>query len=124
MQKNQIVAIIAIVVIIAAIGFIAWRAKSSGGGKIAEQQQKAIAQQKFYCTACKNVFPKPDDVDLAMLMPGQAIKCPKCGAQKAYAMVKCIHCGEWFFDDLLKKYPPGMLVDKLRCPKCKKFALK
>lgn len=124
MQKNQIVAIIAVVVIIAAIGFIVWRAKSTGGGEAVSKQQEVLSKQMFYCTNCKNKFPKPADVDLAMLMPGQPVKCPKCGKKAAYPMVKCIHCGTWFFNDLLKQYPPGMIANKLVCPKCGKLALK
>jgi len=89
MQKNQLMATVSIVIIVAAIGLFVYNMKKGGGGaQIQSSQEAKAAKFMFHCTACKNEFPKPKDVDLAMLMPGAPIKCPKCGKDAAYQMIK------------------------------------
>ena len=126
MQKNQLMATISIVVIVAAIGLVVWQMKKGGGGADIQQSQEAKAAKfMFHCTACGNEFKKPDNVDLAMVMPGQPIKCPKCGKDAAYQMIRCVHCNKWFFaKQVTKGYTLGQLAPTLKCPFCHKLALK
>lgn len=101
MEGKRWIGVIAVIVIVVAVGWGIQSCRGGGGGGI----RGLTAQRDVVCEACGDLFV----MDLP-IEPKPPYKCPKCGEKKVQLAVRCMKCGNVYGYHLDEEQP--------KCPAC------